>query len=156
MTRVGVTGHQNLPAHAVPEIRAAVDAALAVPGPLTAVSCLAGGADQLVAEAAVERGGQLLVILACTGYRALLDGPDRDRFDRLTGLAGEVEQMPFDAPSEAAYMAAGQRVVDRSDRLIAIWDGRPAAGLGGTGDVVAYAREHGLPVTVIWPAGLRR
>ncbi len=43
-------------------------------------------------------------------------------------------------------MAAGVWMVDRSDRLVAIWDGKPAAGLGGTGDVVAYALERGIPV----------
>jgi hypothetical protein len=30
--------------------------------------------------------------------------------------------------------------------LLAVWDGRPARGLGGTGDVVARARRQGLPL----------
>jgi hypothetical protein len=40
--------------------------------------------------------------------------------------------------------------------LCAVWDGLPARGYGGTADVVAYARQHGKPVHVIWPAGARR
>jgi len=31
-----------------------------------------------------------------------------------------------------------------------VWDGKPARAYGGTADVVAYAREQGTPVRVIW------
>jgi len=37
-----------------------------------------------------------------------------------------------------------------------VWDGQPARAYGGTADVVAYAREHGTPVRVIWPPGAER
>lgn len=40
-------------------------------------------------------------------------------------------------------------MVDKADELYAVWD-------GGTADVVAYAREHGTPVRVIWPDGAQR
>jgi hypothetical protein len=40
-------------------------------------------------------------------------------------------------------MDAGRVVVDRSSVLVAAWDGQPSRGLGGTADVVAYARERG-------------
>ncbi len=38
-----------------------------------------------------------------------------------------------------AYLAVGKRLVEESDSLLAVWDNQPAAGKGGTGDVVAYA-----------------
>ncbi|WP_041624991.1 hypothetical protein [Stackebrandtia nassauensis] len=44
----------------------------------------------------------------------------------------------------------------RRDQLIAVWDGQPARGYGGTADVVDYARDHGIDVTVIWPEGAKR
>jgi hypothetical protein len=47
-------------------------------------------------------------------------------------------------------------VVDPSDVLVAVWDGEPARRLGGTADVVAYARERGVPAIVIWPEGATR
>ena len=47
-------------------------------------------------------------------------------------------------------------MVDTSRVLVAVWDGQSARGLGGTADVVAYARERGKPVTVIWPEGASR
>jgi hypothetical protein len=53
-------------------------------------------------------------------------------------------------------MAAGAIVADRCERLIAVWDGRPALGLGGTGDVVRYAQGIGRDVVVVWPDGARR
>ncbi len=53
-------------------------------------------------------------------------------------------------------MAAGRAVADRSDLLLAVWDGAPAAGLGGTADIVRYAEERGKAVEIIWPEGARR
>jgi hypothetical protein len=50
---------------------------------------------------------------------------------------------------------AGQ-VVPHAYELFAVWDGKPARAYGGTADVVAYAREHGTPVRVIWPDGAQR
>ena len=67
-----------------------------------------------------------------------------------------METLEFDAPSEEAFLAAGQRVVELSDELLAVWDGKKAAGLGGTADIVGYAKELKKPVTVLWPAGVSR
>ena len=53
-------------------------------------------------------------------------------------------------------MDASVEMLKDADLLIAVWDGLPARGLGGTADVVAYARDHGIPVSVIWPEGARR
>lgn len=64
--------------------------------------------------------------------------------------------MPYEEPSDEAYLAAGQEVVDLTDTLLAIWDGQPARGLGGTADVVRYARSVGKRVVVIWPLGSAR
>jgi len=45
-------------------------------------------------------------------------------------------------------MEAGESIVNEADVLVAVWDGKPAAGLGGTADVVTYARNLGKPL--IW------
>jgi hypothetical protein len=106
----------------------------------------------------VEAHGELRVIVPSSGYERTFN---KDRlalkeFKDLLKKATEVERLPFDRPTEEAFFAAGQRVVDCCDRLIAIWDGRPARGLGGTADVVAYARATGKAVSVIWPAAVSR
>ena len=51
-----------------------------------------------------------------------------------------------------AYEDVGRFVVDHCDVLIAIWDGEPARGKGGTGDAVLYARRSGCPFYIINPA----
>jgi len=53
-------------------------------------------------------------------------------------------------------MEASSVMLAHADRLFAVWDGQPARGYGGTADVVAEARQRGVPVTVIWPEGASR
>jgi hypothetical protein len=55
-----------------------------------------------------------------------------------------------------AHMDASRRIIDDAAELIAVWDGEPARGYGGTADVVAYATSRGTPVHVIWPPGATR
>ena len=72
-------------------------------------------------------------------------------FDHLLGSCANVEWLPRKKRSDQAYLEAGQRIVDCVDYLVAVWDGLPAAGKGGTGDAVAYARHRGVPVLVVDP-----
>lgn len=46
------------------------------------------------------------------------------------------------------YATIGQMLVRQADLLIALWDGNPGRGRGGTADVVSEARRSGVPV--IW------
>jgi hypothetical protein len=48
-----------------------------------------------------------------------------------------------------AYFAAGRYVVNRCDILLALWDGEASRGVGGTADIVAYARKRQRPVYVV-------
>jgi hypothetical protein len=77
-------------------------------------------------------------------------------YRRLRALASEVIQLPFRSPSAEAHWAAGQRVVELADVLVAVWDGRPSRGVGGTADIVAFAGQRRVPTTVVWPPGSRR
>ena len=97
------------------------------------------------------------MVLPCAGYEASFKDPaGLERFLSLRSEAHTVERMEFPAPSEEAYLAAGRRVVECSDMLLAVWDGRPAKGKGGTADVVEHARGRNVPVTVVWPEGVVR
>ena len=53
------------------------------------------------------------------------------------------------APSD--YLAAGCRVAALADLLLAVWDGEPARGRGGTADVVAFARRNLIPYVHLNP-----
>lgn len=83
--------------------------------------------------------------------------PDnRAEFTELIGKASEVTTMPYPESNRDAHLAASEHVLSAVDAMIAVWDGQPADGRGGTGDVVKVARERGIPVTVVWPDGARR
>jgi hypothetical protein len=157
--RFGITGHQNIPADARDGIETRIRAILAPHhgGGLAGIGCLAGGADQLFARCVLDLGGILEVVIPCHGYETTFAGAtEHDAYHAALAVAASVERLPYDAPSEEAFMAAGVVVADRCDLLIAVWDGQPAQGLGGTGDVVRYAREIGREVLVVWPDGVRR
>lgn len=156
MRTVGISGHQNAPDLVWRLLSLRLPALLGTP-PFRGISSLAAGADQRFAERVVELGGDLVVVIPSASYGDSFEEPEqRAQFERLLALAAETEQMDYDEPGEEAYLAAGQRVVDRSDMLVAVWDGQPAQGKGGTGDVVAYAHRQGKPVEVIWPEGVAR
>jgi hypothetical protein len=157
--RIGVTGHSNLSAESSQLVFDGLRDALephAGDG-LRGITCLAAGADQLFARAIVSLGGQYDVILPAPDYRDnVVKSDNLADFDALIAKADDVQFMPFETSGREAYMAASEALVTRSDRLLAVWDGKPSGGLGGTADVVSHARRAGVPVEVIWPAGASR
>lgn len=159
MIRIGGTGHSNLSPESAQLVFGALRDALALHAGdgLHGITCLAAGADQLFARAILSLGGRYDVILPAPDYRDTVVKPGNlADFDALIADASDVQFMPFETSGREAYMAASETLVTRSDRLLAVWDGKPSGGLGGTADVVAHARHVGVAVDVIWPAGARR
>jgi len=155
--RIGITGHTNLTQAAVALVTAAVRAELAKQAPLFGVTCLAQGADRIFAHVVLDLGGRLDVVLPSADYRERqVPAPEVEEFDALLDRASTVHTMPFPRSGPAAYMAASEHMLGRVDSLVAVWDGEPSGGYGGTADVVNAARHRGLPVTVLWPAGAAR
>jgi hypothetical protein len=70
-------------------------------------------------------------------------------YDDLFARAAAVHRLPFTESTPESHMAASKLMVDQADEPYAVWD-------GGTADVVAYAREHGIPLRVIWPDSAHR
>src|SRR5436190_23113300 len=155
---VGMTGHQGLPPRTAELVAAALRDKLAGYGSgLIGVTMLGPGADQLFARIVLELGGSLYVVVPATKYHDGFEDPAARRgYDELFARAGEVERLGHTDSTEQAHMDGGRTVVDRSSLLVAVWDGQPARGFGGTADVVAYARERGIPVEVVWPEGATR
>lgn len=157
MKSIGATGHQNLPDEATEYVAARIGELLTGGSHgLVGVCSLAVGADQLFARTVLEAGGQLHVVIPCNQYRTTFSEQEVQVYDELLAAASTSETLPFGAPSEEAFLAAGRRVVDKSELLIAVWDGKPAKGRGGTGDVVSYADNEGVEIVVIWPEGVSR
>ena len=157
MKRIGITGHQGLDRATELRVSDAVRVELEGRGSVRGVTSLAEGADQIFATEVLRQGGALIAVIPSAGYESTFQTSQaRKQYRALKANAIEVVELPFARPSEDAYWAAGQRVVDLADEMLAVWDGKQSGGLGGTGDVVAFAREHGVPVTVIWPKGSSR
>lgn len=126
-------------------------------GELVGISCLAQGSDQIFARVVLEHGGAVEVVLPAADYREQKIGPDNlAEFDDLVSRAHVVRTLPCAKSDRDAYMAAGEEMLNSVDSLVAIWDGNPSGGYSGTADVVAAARERGIPVTVVWPDGAHR
>lgn len=147
--RVGITGHQRLEKSSDWDwTRAELENALrSLPQPLIGVSSLAIGADQLFAQLILNQGCALEAILPFDNYqRAFAAGLDRDEYHRLLKQASRVSVLSNAECDEQSYLLAGTTVVDRCELLLAVWNGQPAIGPGGTGDIVNCARQKQKPL----------
>jgi hypothetical protein len=128
---------------------------------LSAVSQLADGADRLVVRevtAEARSGGQetrleFFLPLAHDEYVTVqnFDSESRAEFEALLAKATvlrEPEECASQRDHHEAYQAAGRLVVGRCDVLIALWDGLPSRGKGGTAETLAYAAARSTPC--IW------
>lgn len=149
-----------------------VDAASEQGGPaLVLRSALAEGADRRLAQLALERGFVLHAVLPFrrVNYsRDFATTASRLEFKQLLHRAERVSELPgrrSDAPQ--AYRDAGLAMLVHADLLLALWDGAPGAGRGGTADIVDEAWRRHLPVVhlgtahaalprVLWRADQRR
>ena len=157
MRRIAVSGHQGLPVRTVELVDEQIRALLSGDAPdVVGVSCLADGADQVFARAVTDLGGRIEVVVPAERYRDGLAEEAHGEYDRLLAQAVSVRRLPFVDSTSESHMAASKLMVDEADELFAVWDGKPARGYGGTADVVAYARDRGTPVRVIWPDGAER
>ena len=156
MYRIAISGHRGLGAPTVRLVDEAIRAELARHAPdVSGISYLAYGADQIFA-----RGHRTRRYLRSRHPRRPVPGgaarsfPFRVRRPARPGRSRP--PLPFTESTPESHMAASKLMVDEADELCAVWDGEPARSYGGTADVVAYARERGIPVRVIWPSGAQR
>lgn len=153
MAKLAVIGQANLPDW----VRRKLDAVLRhVIGRLDdhnliGLSCLADGVDALFAQAILDLGGKLVAIVPARGYRDELEETYRPTYDALLDRAASVTKLEIGRWCVEAAVAAGLRMVNEADMLLAAYDG-PIAELPVTADIVAYARRRDVPVVQIWPA----
>lgn len=155
--RIGISGHRDLTPGTAEAVRTELRQFLNDHADqLVGVSCLANGADQLFARAVTDAGGQLVVVVPAAEYRDGLPAPSQPEYDALLAVAADVVRLPFKESTSESHMAASAEMLDRVDTLVAVWDGKPARGYGGTADVVAEAGRRGIDVVVVWPEGADR
>jgi hypothetical protein len=153
---IGITGHRALTGtnKLTEGIRLAFERIRgSFPPPYVAVSPLAEGSDCLFARQAIEYlGASLLVCLPLPFNEYIKDFSSelaREEFRLLISAAGQVIQLPACETREQAYLAAGDYVVEHCEVLMAVWDGKSARGVGGTGQIVQLARKRRLPMAWI-------
>ena len=120
--------------------------------PLTGFSSLAIGADQLFADCVLQSGGALVAVIPFEGYeRTFQTEQDLSRFNDLKAQAAEVRVLSDQKDDQESFLVAGKVVVESTEVLLAVWDGLPAKGKGGTGDAVTYALSRGHKVVHVNP-----
>ncbi|MFF5129854.1 hypothetical protein ACFY41_23320 [Streptomyces syringium] len=156
--RIGITGHRGLPQDVEKAVRRELVEAVNAyePTGLVGVSCIADGPDAWFAQAVLEHGGRIEVVLPAEQYRAGLPDWHHPAYDDLLRRASDVHPTGLIESDSQAHMTGSELLVGLVDELLAVWDGRPARGYGGSADVVAYARRVGVPVRVLWPEGATR
>lgn len=148
--KVGVTGHQERDGIDWSWVRTRIDRYLAGRVSLYGYSSLAAGSDQVFAEVVLERDGKLIAVIPMAGYSDHFDQAQLRNFARLSAKAQLVE-LKSTKPDNIAFLDSGKWIAREVDHIIAVWDGEPAAGIGGTGDIVAYALSLGKRVHHIDP-----
>lgn len=148
--RVGITGHQSFENYNWVEV--AIGNELDDIKPEYGFSSLAVGADQLFVRMLAQRAVPYTVIVPSAHYEDTFETPsDLAMYTNLLEGADASVELGNDRPSEQAFYDAGQAVVDQSDLIIAVWNGKAAKGLGGTADIVRYARSVTKPVVHLNP-----
>jgi len=154
---VAVTGHRNLVAAEHDGIRERITELFTLLGerypdtPIRLLTPLAEGADQLAAEVALECEVELEVPLPMPAAAYLEDFEDPAAIERFHELCK--------ASKRVFVLPAGHAGMDRAERyaelgiflashchvLLAVWDGKESAKLGGTSQVVRFHHDDIMP-----------
>lgn len=153
---VGFTGHRQLahPTFIADAIARALDEIVAsAPGEWIALSSIAVGGDTFFARAALHHDVPWHAVLPVPAGEFKQDFT-AEAWREAEGLLAEAEVVRVMAETgtrDEAYLDAGIETVHECDVLLAVWDGEPARGKGGTADVIGYARELGRPILIVDP-----
>ena len=142
-----VTGHRDIPAERSEKIRELLRREILAAiedGYSHFISGFAAGADLLFAEIVVELKKIYPITLeAAIPYPGRMKTPDKS-FQRLIRCCDTVK-VHSNGYFKGCYMRRNRYMVNQSQRVIAVYDGRPT---GGTAATVRHAR--GKDVRVIW------
>jgi hypothetical protein len=163
---IGVTGHRDLRAEEMPEIRKRVRALFVdlqeryPTRKLRLLSPLAEGADRLVANVAVELGMELSVVMPMPRFIYQTEFSSEEsvaEFDALYATANDVFELPvarngtvdsISQPGRARdlqYAQSGVFLSAHCHILLALWDGKMSGQLGGTAQVVRFHHHDIMP-----------
>ena len=151
---VGFSGHRSVenPAGVAKAIASALESLRQeAAGEWVALSSVADGSDQMfVAQArALGFSWHAILPLPRAEFQKDFSPADWSAVETMLRHAEHVREITENGTREDAYLDCGLETVNDADVLIAVWDGKPARGKGGTAQVVGYAQSLGKPVIVI-------
>lgn len=151
---IGVTGHRAIDESRIEaslrEALTKVKAALPANARLEFLASIADGTDQLVLREVRKAGHRTHVVLPMhwDELKKDLDEPSAERARAELDAAKSTRLAPGRQVRPECYADANTELVLASDAIIAVWDGQPARGVGGTAEVVTLARAASLPI--VW------
>lgn len=151
---VGFTGHRQLQDTSGVEraLRGILEGLKKEPGvEWLAMSSIAAGSDTVFARTALALGlgWEAVLPLPPAEFRRDFTDPDWRDVEALLARAEHVRVISDRGVREDAYLDGGMETVNHCDLLLAVWDGEPSRGRGGTAEIVAYARELGRPLIIV-------
>ncbi len=151
--KVGITGHQDLGSEeTLSWLSDTLESVINQYDIDLGITSLAVGADQLYAEILRKKHIRYIAVIPSDGYQKTFTVSNQlERYIDLLQSAFNTIRLPFIKPTEAAFYESGKQIVHLSDMIIAVWNGLPAKGLGGTGDIVEYALSIKKPVMHLNP-----
>jgi len=117
---------------------------------LYGVSSVAAGGDLIFGESCLELGIPLRIFLPFPAEHFQKDFIDSD-WERATAImrsALSVEVIGDGQQPEERYYECGIQIVQQSHFMLALWDGLPSRGRGGTAEIKDFALAIGKPV--VW------
>jgi len=119
-------------------------------GVVYGVSSVAAGGDLLFAESCIQLELPLSVLLPLPvdEFRKDFDAAAWSRAEQVLSKAASIEVTTRAGSREESYYECGIETVHQSRLMLALWNGEASQGLGGTEDVVSFAR--GLGRQVVW------
>ncbi len=152
--RVGLVGHRHLQEADIPVIRERAGELFAAwrreYAQIIVFSSLAIGADSVLAEVALAQGARLVAVIPFAEYVNERDfTPEQAQAHARLRAQADTVELKHPGPRREAFMAGGRWIINHSDTVIAVWNGQPSPSLGGTADIVTYAREQAKDIVII-------
>jgi len=151
---IAVTGRRVLDSEYLVRLRLELSARLDAiireaggPEGILMLNALALGADALTFELALEKSIPVAAVLPMPAEDYSHDfpqGPDRNTFYRRLAQCRYIWAPDSAPPRPECYNMLGDTLVRHADTLIALWDGKPDRGPGGTAAVVERARTKAV------------
>lgn len=164
MKKICITGHRKLlkPKDVRDHIHYSLLYFQSLYKELEAITAMASGSDTIFAEEALKLGIPVKAIFPFSETEYEKDFSPEEWQRVQTVIANEKCELKIvnqltdfsDEAKKDAYFAIGVLLVDKADIVLAVWDGLPPGGKGGTADMVRYAKEKGKELHVI--KGLRK